>query len=77
MGQKGDIKSIWKKHKAEMSARRAACLLASACNDLYVDKPGDDTTVAAIKIREKVKVNVNGMTLQINLSRPSALYLHF
>ena len=44
--------------KPEMSARRSACLLASACNDLYIDKPGDDTTVAAIKIREKTKVNV-------------------
>lgn len=54
-----DIKKHLEKNiKPEMSARRAACLLASACNDLYVDKPGDDTTVAAIKIREKVKVNV-------------------
>lgn len=44
--------------KPEMSARSAACLLASACNDLYIDKPGDDTTVAAIKIREKIKVNI-------------------
>lgn len=44
--------------KSNMSARRSACLLASACNDLYIDKPGDDTTVAAIKLREKLKVNV-------------------
>jgi hypothetical protein len=35
-----------------------ACLLASACNDLYLDKPGDDTTVAAIKLREELKVNI-------------------
>lgn len=42
----------------EMSARAVACLLASACNDLYLDKPGDDTTVAAVKIRKQVKVNI-------------------
>ena len=34
------------------------CMLASACNDLYLDKPGDDTTVAAIKIREPLQVNI-------------------
>lgn len=41
-----------------MSARAVACLLASACNDLYLDKPGDDTTVAAVKFRKKVEVNI-------------------
>lgn len=44
--------------KPTMSARAIACLLASACNDLYLDKPGDDTTVAALKIREKLNVNI-------------------
>lgn len=42
----------------DMSARCVACLLAAACNDLYLDKPGDDTTVAAIKIRKKMEVNI-------------------
>lgn len=42
----------------KMSARCVACILASACNDLYLDKPGDDTTVAAVKIREELKVNI-------------------
>ena len=41
-----------------MSARAVACLLASACNDLYADKPGDDTTVAAVKIRKRLDVNI-------------------
>lgn len=41
-----------------MSARAVACMLASACNDLYLDKPGDDTTVAAIRIREPLQVNI-------------------
>ncbi|MCR5013813.1 MAG: serine/threonine-protein phosphatase [Bacteroidales bacterium] len=41
-----------------MSARAVACLLASACNDLYADKPGDDTTVAAVKIRKRLNANI-------------------
>lgn len=41
-----------------MSARAAACLLASACNDLYLDRPGDDTTVAAIRLRPRMTVHV-------------------
>ncbi|MFA5324686.1 MAG: SpoIIE family protein phosphatase [Bacteroidales bacterium] len=44
--------------KPDMSARAVACLLAAACNDLYLDKPGDDTTVAAIKIRKRLDVNI-------------------
>ena len=41
-----------------MSARAAACLLASACNDLYLDRPGDDTTVAAVRIRPRCEVHL-------------------
>ena len=41
-----------------MSARALACLLAAACNDLYLDKPGDDTTVAAVKIRRRADVDI-------------------
>lgn len=41
-----------------MSARAAACLLASACNDLYLDRPGDDTTVAAIRLRPRTEVHI-------------------
>ncbi|MEG1710651.1 MAG: SpoIIE family protein phosphatase [Clostridia bacterium] len=42
----------------EMSARCISCLLTSACNDLYLDKPGDDTTVAAVRIREELNVDL-------------------
>ena len=44
--------------KPSMSARAVACLLASVCNDLYLGQPGDDTTVAAVKVREKLKVSL-------------------
>ena len=44
--------------KPDMSARCMAWLLANACNDLYMDKPGDDTTVAAVKLRREQKVNL-------------------
>ena len=44
--------------KPSMSARAMACVLTSACNDLYLDKPGDDTTVAAVKIRRRLNVSI-------------------
>lgn len=43
---------------SHMSARAAACLLASACNDLYLDKPGDDTTVAAVRFCPRCEVHI-------------------
>lgn len=42
----------------DMSARCIAALLASACNDLYLDSPGDDTTIAAVKVKKRVSVNL-------------------
>lgn len=44
--------------KPNMSAKCVACMLTSACNDLYLAKPGDDTTVAAIKFRDEVIVDM-------------------
>lgn len=41
-----------------MSATCVANMLASASKALYLDEPGDDTTVAAIKIREEQTVNI-------------------
>lgn len=41
-----------------MSATCIANVLASASENLYMHEPGDDTTVAAIKIREKETVNI-------------------
>ncbi len=44
--------------KSTMSARCIANVLTSACNDLYLDKPGDDTTVASVKLRKKQVVDI-------------------
>lgn len=44
--------------RPDMSARAVACLLAGVCNDLYLGTPGDDTTVAAVKVREKLNVSL-------------------
>lgn len=41
-----------------ISARCIAWMLAAACNDLYMDRPGDDTTVAVLRMREAVRVNL-------------------
>lgn len=57
--QRDEIKSFLDKSiRPEMSARCIAWLLASACNDFYVGEPGDDTTVAAVRVREELKVNL-------------------
>jgi len=57
--QRDDVmKYLEKVVEPDMSARCIACLLASACNDLYLDKPLDDTTVAAIKVREQLNINI-------------------
>lgn len=40
------------------SAKNISKGLVNACNNLYVNKPGDDTTVATIKIREPEIVNI-------------------
>ena len=49
------LESVYDKN---MSAKAIACSLAKSCNDLYLDKPGDDTTIAAIKIRKSLRVHI-------------------
>ncbi|QOX64144.1 SpoIIE family protein phosphatase [Anoxybacterium hadale] len=49
---------IRKTNKTDMSAKGLAKLLISACDNLYAHKPGDDTTVAAIKIKKPVTLNI-------------------
>ena len=33
-----------------LSAKRLAAMLSQACDDLYMQKPGDDTTVAVARV---------------------------
>ena len=54
-----DVKEYLDKNfKKGMSARGVACMLAGACNDLYMGKPGDDTTVAVVRAREYCPVRI-------------------
>lgn len=40
------------------SAARLVSMLSDACNDLYENKPGDDTTVSVISIKQRSIVNI-------------------
>lgn len=44
--------------KRTMSASRLAAMLSDACNDLYGEKPGDDTTIAVAKVIAGKSVNI-------------------
>lgn len=44
--------------KTENTASKLSWILSETCKDLYIDKPGDDTTVAAIKIIPEQIVNI-------------------
>lgn len=57
--QREEIKQFLEEHYgSEKSARAIAAQLGAACKDLYMDKPGDDTTIAAVRIRESVPVDI-------------------
>ncbi len=54
-----DITSyIASNYKNEMSARQIAALVGESCNALYMGEPGDDTTIAALKIVKPLSVNI-------------------
>ena len=44
--------------KETLSASRLAAKLSGACNDLYIGKPGDDTTIAVARVIERRVVNL-------------------
>lgn len=46
------------KFQPDMSAKTMAVEVLQACKDLYMDQPGDDTTIAALKIRQRNVVNL-------------------
>ena len=41
-----------------LTAKTACALLSEECNHLYGSQPGDDTTVAAVRIRQRQQVNL-------------------
>lgn len=45
-------------YDSKMSAKGISQLLLDECNDLYGGEPGDDTTVAAVKIRQRIPVSL-------------------
>jgi len=49
---------IQRTFRSEMTSKALAKLLLSACDNLYSHEPGDDTTVAAVKIKRMANVNV-------------------
>lgn len=44
--------------KETLSASRLASMLSGACDDLYIHKPGDDTTIAVARVIERKTVNL-------------------
>lgn len=44
--------------KQSMSASRLAVMLSQACEELYEEKPGDDTTVAVARVIERRIINI-------------------
>jgi hypothetical protein len=45
-------------YNCDFTAKTLSTLLLNACNDLYAEKPGDDTTVCVLKIRQRRTVNM-------------------
>ena len=57
-GREQIIDYMVSKYKPVFSAKTLSSMLVGACNDLYGEKPGDDTTVGALKIRRRQTVNL-------------------
>lgn len=45
-------------YNVKLSAAAVSAMIVDACNDLYNQKPGDDTTAAAIRVRKRSVVNL-------------------
>ncbi len=52
------VKFVEEHYDDKLSAQAVSSLIVDACNDLYQDKPGDDTTAAAIRVRHRQVVNL-------------------
>ncbi|MCX7772867.1 MAG: serine/threonine-protein phosphatase [Clostridia bacterium] len=49
---------IQRAYRSDTSAKTVTKLLLAACDELYAHKPGDDTTVVTVKIREPVNLSI-------------------
>ncbi|MCL2365479.1 MAG: serine/threonine-protein phosphatase [Oscillospiraceae bacterium] len=56
--QKDVIKYLERKYSPKHTAKTMATFLVDACNDLYEEEPGDDTTACVIKIRPRKHANL-------------------
>ena len=45
-------------YDGQLSAQAISSLIVDACNDLYQNQPGDDTTAAAVRVRRRQVVNL-------------------
>ena len=52
------VNYVQENYRRDMSAKMMANTLVGACRDLYMDKAGDDTTVAVMRIRRCQIVNI-------------------
>lgn len=57
-GRENIIAFLEEQYRLGLSARDVAALLAKEADRLYEDQPGDDTTVAAVRLRERQAVNL-------------------
>ena len=52
------VEYIERLYENTLSAKMISSMIVDECNRLYEGEPGDDTTVAAIRIRERTPVNL-------------------
>lgn len=52
------IEYLEKRFCSDLSAKAVATMVSDACSDLYMGKPGDDTTVGVLRIRQRQLVNL-------------------
>lgn len=49
---------VTKRAKGDITSARLTSMLSETCNELYMNKPGDDTTVATVKIIPQMEVSL-------------------
>lgn len=49
---------VERKYHHDMTARAIASLVSEACRELYLDHPGDDTTVAVVRVRRRQTISL-------------------